>query len=84
MIEIDKNPRFKTADGQLFATLEESQIHAIALILSGGISSLANTDIATEIIDNSSAIISILKMKSRKQKAKSKPKSAPKAATVAK
>lgn len=78
MIEIDKTPRFKTADGKLFATLEESQIYAISGIIA------MTDDVAVEILKNSLAIIAILKMKPRKQKAKSKPKSAPKAATVAK
>jgi len=81
MIEIDKTPRFKTADGQLFATLEESQIHAVGTVVVG-----MTYDIARDVVKNSDSIVAILKMKPRKQKAKiaSKPKSAPKAATVAK
>ncbi len=74
MIEIDKNPRFKTADGTLFATLLESQIHAISVTIPG-----LSYGMADEILKSSDAIIAILKMKPRKQRTE-KPKNKPKKA----
>lgn len=94
MIEIDKTPRFKTADGVLHVSLADAQIHSLSGIISGctgqssddEIARVAVVESAKRILKSQSEIIAILKMKPRKQKAKgaSKPKSAPKAATVAK
>lgn len=83
MIEIDKTPRFKTADGQLFMTLELSQIHAIATILGGTEITLKDDENAAVILKHSTAIIAILKMKPRKQRTV-KPKNKPTAKPVAK
>jgi len=79
MIEIDKTPRFKTADGTLFATLRESQIHAISVTIPG-----LPYDSAEEILKSSDTIIAILKMKPRKQKARSAKKPAAKKTEPAK
>lgn len=89
MIEIDKTPRFKTADGALHGSLADAQIHSLSRILSGctGVSSdeelsrVAAVDVvdaAKQILKSWIEVIAILKMKPRKRKAKSasKPKSA--------
>jgi len=78
MIEIDKTPRFKTKDGALHVTLEDAKIHALDEVLSGEESA------TIQILKNSDAIIAILKMKPRKQKAKSAKKPAAKKTEPAK
>ena len=84
MIEIDKTPRFKTKDGALHMTLEAAKIHAIEATLSDGLAAGKEMDVAVEILKNSDAIIAILKMKPRKQKAKSTKKPAVKKTEPAK